>query len=83
MTCQLEAWSPNLSFSSKNLGMLTVKSAVFSWDDKCKAKFCNIKKIIRDIKFISPFEKSLPLEMYCDASKEASLVYLLVEPRNN
>ena len=36
-----------------------------------------------DIKFISPFEKGLPLEMYCDASKEGGLAYLLVQTRDN
>ena len=83
MTRQLEAWSPDLSFSSRHLRRLTIKSAAFSWDNKCQEEFLNIKKIIRDIKFISPFEKGLPLEMFCDASKEGGLEYLLVQTRKN
>ena len=83
MTRQLEAWSLDLSFSSRHLRRLTIKSAVFSWDNKCEEEFLNIKKIIGDIKFISPFEKGLPLEMYCDASKEGRLAYLLMQARED
>ena len=41
------------------------------------------KKIIGKIKFISPFEIGLPLEMYCDASKEGGLAYLLLQVRED
>ena len=78
MTRQLEVFLPDLSFLSKNLRRQTIKSSVFSWDNKCDEEFWNIKKIIGDLKFISPFNKELPLEMYCDASKEGGLAYLLV-----
>ena len=42
-----------------------------------------VKHIIWDLKFISPFSKGLLLEMYCDASKEGGLAYLLVQVRED
>ena len=83
MTGQMEAWSPDLSFSYRHLRKLTIKSVAFSWDDKCEEEVQSIKKIIGNIKFISPFEIGLPLEMYCDASKEGGLAYLLLQVRKD
>ena len=79
----MEAWSPDLSFSSRHLRKLTIKSVAFSWDYKCKEEFQSIKKIIGNMKFISPFEIGLPLEMYCDTSKEGGLTYLLLQVRED
>ena len=83
MTRQLEAWSPDLSFLSWNLRKRTIKDTTLSWDEKCEEEFRQIKQIIRDLKFISPFSKGLPLKMYCDASKEGGLAYLLVQVRED
>ena len=38
-----------------------------------------ITEIIGELKFLSPFNKDLPLEMFCDPSKDGGLSYVLVQ----
>ena len=83
MARQMEAWSPDLSFSSSNLRKRTIKDTAFTWDDKCEEEFQQIKKLIRDLHHISPFEKGLPLQLYTDASKEGGLAYILAQARED
>ena len=65
MARQLEAWSPDLSFSSLNLRKRTTKDTTFSWDEKCEEEFRQIKQFIGNLDFLSPFIKGLPLQLYC------------------
>ena len=69
MARQLEAWSPHLSFSSLNLRKRTTKDTAFTWDEKCEEEFRQIKHLIGNLEFLSPFTKGLPLQLFCDASK--------------
>ena len=39
MAWQMEAWSPNLSFSSSNLRKRTIKDTAFKWDNKFEKEF--------------------------------------------
>ena len=83
MASQMEAWSLNLSFSSSNLRKRISKDTTFTWDDKCKEEFNQIKKLVRDLHHISPFEKGLPLQLYTDASKEVGLTYILTKVKED
>ena len=64
MVRQMEAWTPELSISSKNMRMQTMKSTQFEWNTDCQAEFLKIKEVIGRVDFLSPFDISLPLEMY-------------------
>ena len=83
MARQMEAWSPNLSFSSSNLRKRTIKDTAFTWDDKCEEEFKQIKQLVRDLHHISPFEKGLRLELYIDTSKEGGLAYILAQAKED
>ena len=83
MARQMEAWSPNLSFSSSNLRKRTIKDTAFTWDDKCEEEFEKIKQLVRDLHHISPFEKGLPLQLYTDAPKEGGLAYILAQAKQD
>ena len=56
MVRQMEAWSPNLSFASKNMRMQTLKSTTFQWNRDCQEEFLKIKEIISKTLFLSPFD---------------------------
>ena len=46
MVRQMEAWTPELSFASKNMRMQTMKSSQFSWNADCQAEFLKINKLL-------------------------------------
>ena len=83
MVCQMEAWTLELSFASKNMRMQTMKSTLFTWNTDCQAEFLKIKEVIGKVDFLAPFDISLPLEMYTDTSRLGGLAYILVQPKGD
>ena len=79
MICQMEAWSPNLSFATKSMRCQTLKSTAFQWNSDCQREFLKIKEVISATKFLSPFDINLPLELHTDDSRLGGLAYVLVQ----
>ena len=49
MVCQMEAWTPDLSFASKHMRQQTMKSTQFIWSDDCHVEFLRIKEVYRTL----------------------------------
>ena len=81
MVCQMEAWTLDLSFASKHMRQQTMKSTQFIWSKDCQTESLKIKEFIGNVDFLSPFDISLPLELYTDASKLGGLAYILTQPK--
>ena len=58
-----------------------MKSTQFDWNTDCQEEFLKIKEVISKVDFLSPFDITLPLEMYTDASCLGGLAYVLFQPK--
>ena len=47
------------------------------------AQFQRLKKVVADINVLSPFNHDLPLHLFCDASREGGLGFVLTQPASD
>ena len=79
----LESWTPHikLSTSTKLLRGLSRKDTKFYWSPELEQEFQEIQRVVSDVKILSQYNRGLPLQLFCDASREGGLGYVLVQPQ--
>ena len=71
-------WSGNLVLLSKEMAKLQSEKNVFQWNEILEKEFGTIKEEISSEKYITAFNRDLPIELYCDASRLRGLGFVMV-----
>ena len=76
----LRAWTPHISMSTNLMRGLSRKDVTFRWSPELDVEFKKVKEVVGGVNVLSPYVQGLPLYLYCDASREGGLGYVLVQP---
>ena len=60
---------------------LSRKDVNFRWSPELKEEFQEVKRVVSGVNVLSPYNHELHLHLYCDASREGGLGYVLVQPQ--
>ena len=73
----LESWTPHISMSTKPMRGLSRKGTKYQWSPELEQEFQEGKRLVSDVNVLSPYNTGLPLQIFCDASREGGLGYVL------
>ena len=76
---QFRKWNPDITASSTQLRKLLTKGTVFTWDKAEMEEFENLKSIVANLKWVTPFDVNLKTRLLVDSSKISGIGYILLQ----
>ena len=79
---QLSTWSKDTTVNTEHMRRLIRKDEHFSWTPKHEEEWLKVKRMLKNLSRVTPFQIGDKSEVYCDASR-VGLSYVLVQVRNS
>ena len=78
---QLTTWSKDTTVNTEQMRKLIRKDEHFQWTPKHDEEWTKVKRMLKNLSRVTPFQMGEETEIYCDASR-VGISYVLVQRRN-